>query len=175
MIKRFLKIKRKYRYIGAAVLLVIVGLVLALILLGGTEPITDTILVPVGETTFSISMDINEAESYAGIEFAITLSDESASEFISFTPSLDGASASPFITKDGLHYFGYFTMDGANIFPDGEAMVGTLDFAGYAGSEDLTVTVVEMNVTRLNEEKKSVTTEKDSPVYVFTVQRESDG
>ena len=175
MIKRFLKIKRMYRYVGGAVLFAIVCLVLVFIFLGGTAPITDTIIVPSGQTLFTINMGIDEAEPYAGIEFSLTLSDESALEFASFTPSLDGASASPFMTKDGLHYFGFFTMDGENIFPGGKNTVGTLDFTGYAGDQTLTVTVVEMNVTRLDQDKKAVTTKKDSPAYVFTVQRESDG
>ena len=175
MLKRFFMIKKKYRYIGAAVLLGLVCLALALIFLGGTAPITDTIIVPAGQTTFSIDMDISEAESYAGIEFALTLSDENASEFATFTPSLDGASASPFMSKDGMYYFGFYTLSGSNIFPGSETMVGTLNFTGYTGSEELTVTVVEMNVTRLDEDKKSITTVKDSPSYVFTVARESGG
>jgi len=173
VLKKFLKIKRMYRYIGAAVFLMIVGLVVWLVFFNGTAPITDSIIVPVGETTFTIDMDIDEAEPYAGIEFALELSDESASEFAFFTPTLDGATASPFMTKDGLHYFGFYTLTGINIFPAGETIVGTLDFTGYTGDEELTVTVVQTNVIRVNEEKKSVTTEKDSPSYVFTIQREA--
>jgi len=173
VIKKFLEIKKIYRYIGAAALIVIIGIVLALIFLGGSETKMESIEVPIGDTTFSIKIDINEVEPYAGIEFAVTLSDESAAEFASFTPAPDGASASPFMSKDGLHYFGFYTLSGENIFPGGKAIAGTLDFTGYAGSDELTVTVVEMNVTRLDENKKAVTTEKDSPVYVFTIQRES--
>ena len=175
MIKGFLKIKRRYRYIGGAILLVIACLIVLFVVLNRTKPISDTIIVPSGQTTFTINMDINEATPYAGIEFALTLSDEGASEFASFTPSLEGASASPFISKDGLYYFGFFTLDGSNIFPAGETMVGTLDFTGYTGSQELTVSIVQMNITRINEEKKAITTEKDSPSYIFTVQREANG
>ena len=174
MIKKFLSIKKKYRYIGAAALLVVLCLVVLLILIRKPAPITDTILVPAGQTEFSIAMNIDEAESYAGIEFALTLSDESASEFTSFKPSLDGASDSPFITKDGLHFFGFFTISGSNIFSADESMVGTLNFTGYTGDQELTVTVVQMNVTRLDENNKAITAERDSPSYVFTIKRGTD-
>ena len=177
MIERFLMIKKKYRYIGGAVLLGIVCLVILLIFLNKPDKpasISNVIIVPTGQTTFTIDMDINEDTPYAGIEFALTLSDESALEFVSFTPSLEEASTSPFMSKDGLYYFGFFTLTGANMFPAGETLAGTLDFTGYTGNQDVTVSVVQMNVIRVNEEKKAITTEKDSPSYIFTVKREAD-
>ena len=202
MLKKFFSIQKKYRYIGAAVLVVIVGLACVLIFTkgppaedaevaptgesgfsinldsgeqpsaGNESPASGAMVVPAGLTDFSINLDIIEAEPYAGIEFALTLSDENALEFASFTPGLDGASASPFMTKDGLHFFGFYTISGENIFPGGEAMVGVLSFEGYTGGEELTVSIVQMNVTRLNEEKQSVTTEKDVTGYVFTIARQ---
>ena len=172
MLKRFLQIKKQYRYIGGVVLLAIVGLLLILLL--GNTPITETILVPVGETTFSIPLDIDEATPYAGIEFALALSNENTAQFTSFTPGLDGAVASPFAEKDGLYYCGFYaaSYDGSNAFPAGETTAGLLNFEGYTGDETLTVTVMQMNVIRLDENNQSVTTEKASPVYTFTVQRE---
>ena len=175
MLTRLFKIKRKYRNIGAAVLFGIICLFLVLIFHKGTTPTTGSLMVPVGQTTFSISLDIDEDESYAGIEFALTISDESALTFESFTPGPGGATASPFMAKDGLHYFGYYSLTGSNFFSAGEALAGTLDFTGYTGIQEMTIAVVQMKVIRVDEYNKSVTTEKESPSYVFTVQRKTDG
>ena len=173
MLKRFLAIKKKYRYIGVSVFLIVVGLVCVLIFYKGETPLTDTIMIPAGQTAFSIGLDINEAEPYAGIEFALTLSDENALAFATFAPGSSGAIASPFVKKDGLYYFGLYT--GSNAFPAGDSLAGTLNFTDYISDQTLTVTVVQMKVIRLDADNKSVTTEKDSPSYVFTVQRASGG
>jgi len=175
MIKRFLEIKRKYRYIGGAVFLGIICLVLVLVLASPKKqaPVTDVVLVPVSQTSFSISLDIEEESSYAGIEFALRLSDGGALEFDSFAPGPDGAVASPFMAKDELHYFGYYNLTGTNGFPGGKATAGTLYFTDYTSDKTLTVSVERMNVVRVDENKKSVTTERESPSYVFTVQREA--
>ncbi|MCL2165330.1 MAG: hypothetical protein FWH55_13315 [Oscillospiraceae bacterium] len=139
----------------------------------GTDPIVDTVTVPAGQTTFSIDLDIGVGEPYAGIEVALSLSDESALEFTSFTPGFSNAIASPFMSKDGLHYFGFYNMTGSNIFPVDETMIGTLDFTGYTGDQTLTVTVIQMNVIRIDENNQSITTIKESPYRIITVQRET--
>ena len=169
MLKKFFKIKRQYRYIGAVVFFVIVGLLCALIFSKKAAPVTDTIVVPAGETAFSIDLNVDEAESYAGIEFALTLSDEDALAFATFTPSLSGAAASPFMEKDGQYYFGFFA--GSNAFPADDKLVGALSFTGYTGDQTLAVTIVHMNVIRLDKDNRSVATEKRSPSYVFSIVR----
>ena len=131
---------------------------------------SSVIKVPVGETSFPVDIEVNEDEAYAGIEFALTLSDEDALQYVSFKPLPEGATASPFVTKNDLHYFGFYT--GSNAFPAGLTPAGILSFDGYTSDKDLTVTVVQMKVTRLDENKKSVTTVKDSPAYTFTIERE---
>ncbi|MCL2165143.1 MAG: S-layer homology domain-containing protein [Oscillospiraceae bacterium] len=135
-----------------------------------------TILVPEGQTSFSIELLVNESTPYAGIEFALTISGgEDAPAFTSFTPVLSGATASPFLIKDGLCYFGFYSPIGVNNFPVGESFVGVLDFTGYMGNQAITITVAQMDVTRVDMSKypkETVTTQKASPAYVFTVWRE---
>lgn len=137
------------------------------------DPVRETITVSQGQTEFSIIVSVNELTSYAGIEFALTLSDEAAQTFSSFTPSLSSASSSPFITENGKHYFGFYA--GLNAFTADSTSVGDLNFENYISDKTLTITIVQMAVSRLNEKNEVVTTEKESPVYVFTVKRETNG
>ena len=135
----------------------------------GAAPSAETIIVPAGETSFSIGLGINEDKSFAGIEFALTLSDVNALTFASFSPGFAGAIASPFMEKNGLYYFGFYTS--TNAFPAGDALAGTLRFTGYTSNQALTVTVVQMSVIRLDANNKTSKAEKESPAYVFTVKR----
>ena len=159
-----------------AMIIMAVSLISTLTISTMAAPVTTTTTLPVGQSTFSIDIYVNESSSYAGIDFALTINDESAVTFASFTPKLSSAIASPFMAKDGKHYFGFnapatVTNPASNIFPAGEALAGTLNFTGYTGTQALTITIVQMKVTRINENKETVTTEKESPAYVFTVQR----
>ena len=141
---------------------------LAFILPVMAAPVTATTTVPAGQTSFSIDLRVNEPTAYAGIEFALTVSNESAVTFASFTPKISGAAASPFRTEGALHYFGFLA--GSNAFSAGDTLAGTLNFTDYTGSQPLTVTVTQMNVIRIVD-NKAVTTVNESPAYVFTVQR----
>ena len=150
--------------IGAAVLVTIAVIAILLFVPKETPPPID----PGASSLFAIPITVNEATAYAGIEFALRLSDESAAVFESFTPALEGAIISPFMERDGLHYFGYFA--GSNAFPEGEMVVGTLNFTDYVTGTPLTITVELMTVTRLTEDKTTVSTTKDSPAFVFEVE-----
>lgn len=154
---------------GVAVLIMVMCLLFTFSLTAWADPVRGTTTVPAGETSFSISLNINEVTPYAGIEFALILSDENAATFASFAPGLSGAAPSPFVMQDGKHYFGFFA--GSNDFPTGDTLAGTLNFTGYTGSQTLTVTVVQMKVIRLDANNETVKSEKESPMYVFTVQR----
>jgi hypothetical protein len=132
---------------------------------------TDTITVPAGETSFSIDIHVDEPTDYAGIEFALSISNENAVKFTSFTPKLSGATASPFETKGKLHYFGFYDYQASNAFPAGETRIGTIYFANYTGSQTLTITIEQMSVTRLVGNKTEEKLNDESPVYVFTVRR----
>ncbi|MDR0491352.1 MAG: S-layer homology domain-containing protein [Oscillospiraceae bacterium] len=159
---------------GLAFLLAIACLWSTLPLTAQAAPITETETVPTGQTEFEISLNVNEAEPYAGIEFALTISDESALVFAAFAPGVSGATASPFVTKNGKHYFGFGA--GSNAFPAGTALAGVLHFTGYTGSQALTVTIEQMTVFRLDTSgENAIKTEKESPAYVFTVQRDTSG
>ena len=131
-------------------------------------PEQSTITVPPEQTGFSIDLVVNEGSSYAGVEFALTLSDDSV-VFESFSPALESAVASPFIEKDGKHYFGYYS--GMNAFEAGEIVAGTMYFTGYTGDDPLTITVEDMRVTRVDENNETVTTSKNSPAYIFVIER----
>ena len=133
------------------------------------NPAGSTITLPAGQTEFSIELRVNEPAAYAGIEFALTLSDEDAQNFYSFKPELSGAIASPFVTSGGKHYFGFLA--GSNAFPAGDSLAGTINFTGYSSDKTLTITIVEMSVVRLDDNNKAIETIKESPAYVFTVQR----
>ena len=133
------------------------------------NPAGGTITLPADQSEFSIELRVNEPAAYAGIEFALTLSDEDAQNFYSFRPELSGAIASPFVTVDGKHYFGFLA--GSNAFPAGDSLAGSINFTGYTSDKTLTITIVEMSVVRLDDNNKATETKKDSPAYVFTIQR----
>ena len=166
----------KKRRISAsiAMFLVIACLLSAFSLTAQAAPVTGTTTVPAGQTAFSISLNVNEAAPYAGIQFALILSDGSAATFASFTPYVSGAAASPFVTQDGKHYFGFFT--DSNAFSAGATLAGTLNFTGYTGNQTMTATVVEMKVYRrvADADGEQTVDVKESPSYVFTVLRATD-
>ena len=164
--------KRRWVPRGITLILVVASLLSILTLTTAAAPITDTKTIPVGQTSFSIDLRVNEPTPYAGIEFALTISDASALTFASFTSIPSGASASPFIEKGGLYYFGFFKIPGENVYPAGDSLAGTLNFTGYTGNQALTITVVEMNVTRLDASNQAITSKKESPSYVYSIQRE---
>jgi hypothetical protein len=163
--------KRKGISAGLSFILLVVSLIPMLSLSALASPVTDSITVPDGKTDFSISLKVNEDTPYTGIEFALAISDETAASFASFTSGLTGASTVNPKLAEGLYYFGFYT--GSNAFSGGETKVGMLDFTGYTGNQTLTITVVQMDVLRLNAEKVTVKTTKESPSYIFTVQRQA--
>ena len=165
-------IKRRLMPIGITMILVIASLLSILAFTATAASVSETKTIPTGETSFSINLQVNESTPYAGIEFALTFSDVNALTLSSFTSIPDGASASPFIEKDGLYYFGFFTSAGSNVFNSGDMLAGKLNFTGYTGSQALTITVVDMTVTRIDANKQSASTKKDSPAYVYSIQRE---
>ncbi|MCL2165356.1 MAG: InlB B-repeat-containing protein [Oscillospiraceae bacterium] len=169
-------IKRKGIFKWISMILVVAYLLSTFALSVTAAPDTATVTVPAGQTSFSIELLVNESLPYSGIEFALTISGGSAPTFVSFIPTQSGASTSPFVTKSGLQYFGFYSPTGTNSFPSGESIAGILNFTGYTGNQAITVSVVQMDVTRIDmskEPKETVTIRKASPAYVFTVQRES--
>lgn len=165
--------KRRGISAGLSLILLVMSFLPMFSLSALASPVIDSITVPDGKPDFSISLKVNEDTPYAGIEFALTISDETAASFASFTPGLIGASTAKPKIVEGLYYFGFYT--GSNAFSGGETKVGTIDFTGYTGNQTLTITVVQMDVLRLNAEKVTVKTTKESPSYIFTVQRQAGG
>jgi hypothetical protein len=131
------------------VLILTVMLALYCTLAGRAFAAATEITAPAGTQAhaFSIDLAINESEPYAGIQFGLTLSDEDALEFVSFTQSdsTRGASAYPVVYAHGAHSFGFWR--GSNAF-QGNITVGTLNFI-YTGSGPQTVTITEMLVARI--------------------------
>ena len=163
------KQRKRLIIILAAVLAIAIAVFLVIRLLPSQTPPPDSMVIAEGQTEFTITLAINEDTAYAGVEYAITLSDEDAVTFASFTATPTGAIPSPFLTKDGKHYFGYY--GASNMFEAGEQEAGILQFTGYTGDQPLTITVVEMKVTRLSDTNESVTTDKPSPVFTYEVHR----
>ncbi|MDR2671231.1 MAG: hypothetical protein LBC26_05880, partial [Oscillospiraceae bacterium] len=128
--------------------------------------------VPAGQTEFTYALTVTEAEPYAGIEFGLALSDETALAFTSFTPGADiaGAAASPFVTAHGLHYFGFYTA--SNTF-SGTQNVGTLHFT-YIGSAPQTITLVDVKVVRLDAEGEPIGVQRPAPALILTVSRDEE-
>lgn len=130
------------------------------------------IRAPAGNQSYSFTVDIevNEIVPYAGIQFGLTLSDENALTFVSFTQgdSIGGATAYPFIYSHGIHSFGFWT--GTNAY-QGNIKVGTLNFT-YTGSSPQTITINEMMIVRIDGNKADGTY-KTSPIQVIEVSRET--
>ena len=157
---------------GITMILVIASLLSFLTINTKAAPVTETITIPVGQDSFSIPLWVNESTPYAAIEFYISISPANAISFDSFTDFPGNAIASPFgKNSEGLHYFGFRSYPPSNTFPTGNNLAGTINFSGYKGNQALVITVVEMNVTRVDANNKAVTTLYDSP-YEFLVYRE---
>ena len=131
-----------------------------------------SISVPSGQAEFSVDLYVDEAVPYAGIEFGLKFSDESALKFTSFQQSdaIKGAQASPFITRRGIRYFGFYTV--SNVY-SGKMKAGTLHFT-YTGSAPQTITIAEMEVFRIIDGNAAAGTKKPSPVFTIAVGRASD-
>jgi len=131
-------------------------------------PLTASVILDSGVENFSVALYVNEATPYAGVEFALTISDESALTFSSFTHAYTGVTPAPFKTVEEQHFFGFFS--GSNQFGGSGAgdNVGIMNFTGYKGSEKITITI-EMSVTRIVD-KQSIET-VTSPSHIYTIQR----
>ncbi|MCD7948326.1 MAG: S-layer homology domain-containing protein [Oscillospiraceae bacterium] len=129
------------------------------------------IVLAADETTFSVDLTIEESVPFAGMEFGLTLSDESALTFTSFTPSdeIAGAMQTPFVTVDGLHGFGFYTASNAY---SGKVTVGTLNFT-YSGDANQVIEIAHMLVARLDESGTPVGTTREGGVLTFHISRES--
>jgi len=152
---------------GIAIFIVVAIMASLLSMTAVADPLTGTITVPAGTTTFSIDLLVNEPTPYAGIEFGIQISDGSAVTFASFTSVYPGATASPFITRGGWQWCGFYTE--SNAFSN-VGKVGAINFTGYTGNQDLTITV-QMNVTRLTSDGKEAIETITNPSHIFTVKR----
>ena len=140
----------------------------------GATAQTIQVKVPAGVGTFSVDLEVNESEAYAGIQFGLTLSDSNALKFVSFTlgKSVSGAMEYPFIERNGVCSFGFWT--GTNGF-QGSLKAGTLSFS-YTGNDPQTITITEMMVMRIDmENKRPYGDYKESPVVIIQVSRESSG
>ena len=129
---------------------------------------TVTVEVPAGAGRFEINLAVDGgAAPYAGIEFGITISNPGAADFVRFvrSPATAGATNSPFGSRDGVRYFGFFA--NGNIFT-GANMVGTLEFENYTGA-NITITLTYMNVVRMHSDGTASETVNQAPVIVFNV------
>jgi hypothetical protein len=134
-----------------------------------------TVTVSAGESGFTVELAVDGGdEPYAGIEFGLEIGDEEALRFASFAKSeaLSGAQDSPFVTAEGVHYFGFFTDENAY---SGRYTVGTLTFDGYTGSGAVTLTLSRMKVVRLRDDGTAAGQDNTEPVVVITVRRPGSG
>jgi len=152
-------------------LLTVVSMVYALSLSTVAAPGNTDVKVPAGVDAFSIDLYAEEVQPYAGIEFLLSISNENAVAIHSFEPVLPGASTAPISRTEVGDLFSIGFMAGSNMFSgNGSTLVGKIHFSDYKGNQDVTITIVEMRVNRLNEENKIVVTVKH-PSETYTVQR----
>ncbi|MDR2671076.1 MAG: S-layer homology domain-containing protein [Oscillospiraceae bacterium] len=130
---------------------------------------TVSVAVPTGQTSFTYELYLDESEAYSGAEFGLTLSDETALSFDGFVLGEDvgGAAASPFVTKDKVHYFGFYA--NTNAFR-GRLKVGTLRFT-YTGGGSHTIVLTSAQVVRIDGTGNPVGAQKPSPLLTLAVSR----
>lgn len=129
----------------------------------------ETRYVPRGETV-RIDLTFDEAEAYAGMEFGLTLSSESALKVDSFVlgDAVNGATVIPVTQAKGTYYFGFFAA--TNKF-EGKINVGTI-YLTYTGNTAQTVVLSYMQVGRI-ENGHPVGTAKSEPIATITLRRAS--
>ena len=125
--------------------------------------------------TFSVQLQVNEAEPYAGIQFKVELSSSASLSYtFAMGPAATGAKATEYKAVSGPESsaFGYWC--GSNAF-SGDIMVGTLNFT-YTGNDPQAVSITEMKIVRISEDgKSSVGVKKTPPVELITVARDDSG
>jgi hypothetical protein len=108
------------------------------------------VTAPAGNASYDFSVNLTATESapYAGAEYGITISGAGALQFKSFdmSNSIAGANASPFMSADGVHYFGFFS--DSNKYT-GTLNVGTMRFT-YTGDATQTITIKSATYIRIN-------------------------
>ena len=161
------------------VLILVVISLLSTSLYAAADPLTSSVKVPEGQTVFSIDLRVNEATPYAGIQFALTISGASSVGFASYTAPI-GTYSPNIQMKDGKYHFGFSSSasvdsPAGNSIPAGERSAGILNFTGYTGNQALTIEIVQMKVIRIDANKQTYVTEKESPSHVFSVSRLTSG
>lgn len=162
---------RKSTMVRPLSLLLVAGFMLAM--LPGASAVTQArYRVPenVQSYTFSIALEVTEAEAYAGIQFGLTLSDGAALQYLEFSLGEQTKTARlyPENMKNGIYYFGFYTDTNAY---QGALAVGEIRLT-YTGSAPQTVTISEMSVFRVSGNHSNRTV-KPSPIYVAHISRDS--
>jgi uncharacterized repeat protein (TIGR02543 family) len=152
-------------------ILMVVSLISSFTLTAAATPITGTILVPDGQTMFDIVIIVNEDTAFAGMDFAMTISGDSA-VYDTFIPAIADTAPSPETVDGGIQHFGFFA--GYNVCPPGERVAGTLKLKGYTDNQTLTINIVQMTIVRVDGNNQANKTYKDDQ-YEFTVQRAISG
>jgi len=125
--------------------------------------------------SFSVQLQVSEAEPYAGIQFKMELSSSaSLSHAFAMGPVAEGARATEYKAASGTESFAFGYWCGSNAF-SGDIPVGTLNFT-YTGNDPQAVLITEMKIVRINEDgKSSVGVKKTPPVELITVSRDGSG
>ncbi|MCL2151441.1 MAG: S-layer homology domain-containing protein [Oscillospiraceae bacterium] len=120
--------------------------------------------------TFSVPLQVNETEPYAGIQFKLALSSE---EHLSYTFSMGSdvtaKGATQYAPTANTNYFGFWC--GSNAL-SGNLLVGTLNIA-YTGNDPQAIYITEMTIVWVDESINHPTsdTTKQSPVQTISVSR----
>ena len=152
-------------------LLTAASLTYALSLSAAAAPGTTIVEVPIGVEAFSIDLYAEVTEPYAGIEFLLSINDESAMDFHSFESVLPGAIVPPITKTEGSGYYSVGFFAGSNAYSGGgRTLVGKLHFSNYKVDRTVTITIREMKVNRLDKDNKVVAT-STYPLEAFEVKR----
>ena len=133
-------------------------------------PFDITIVIPNGEQSVVIPLEIAEDRLYSGIQFALTLSDDAELRFDSFTQgiSVSGAMAYPFSERNGVHHFGFYTAE--NIF-QGALTVGEMNFT-YTGNSVQIITITEIKIAHFSESGFTEWLRTEENVGIYRIMRE---
>lgn len=116
-----------------------------------------TIVVPEGESEFTVSLTLTEDVPYAGAEFGLALSKGIQIKEIHYEIDQDYMNIGPVVNSQGNHYFGFF--EGENKYSGAYPIVVTLEKV----DEDIKETSIRLealNITRVDEEENVQTDKK---------------
>lgn len=128
----------------------------------------EVLQVPKDQQVFTVQLNLQEDQPYAGAEFGVDLSEGVMIKDVSYGIDQDYMSIGPVMNSKGTYYFGFF--DGENKYGGDYTITMTLEKADETIKE-ASVSLKALNITRVDE-TKNVHTDKQTLNEVVTVKLE---